>query len=671
MATAPKLVEPPFRAWSAAGFGAELLPLCAWDDVSVAIDRRGKKPIPTGWSELKVTPDLLATWSRQRVNVGLRTRYFPAIDIDVDAEAIAAAVEDVAVRVLGKTARRTRANSPRRALLCRLAGEPFAKAKLEFLLPDGEEAKVEILADGQQLAVAGIHSSGVDLAWDELPVAANLAELSALRRDALLGVIRVRLLELGCTMKAREVEAPAPREPMPQVSKSWSDDAELAALALRNLDPDMDYEGWIRVGMALHAKDPSIGGPAFCAWDEWSRRSEGKYQGTRDLENHWRSFKTGNGVGFATLLAMAKVSPRDVRPKLTAVPSPKPEPEAPEAKQGIPLIRACDATEKPVDWLIENFLARGELTDLSGDPGVGKGGITASWAARVTREDPKATVIFFATEDPLGRVKARLRAEGADLSRVFFLDITKENASPILPGDTHQVEELVRKHNAALLILDPALEFMQADLDSHKQQDVARFMGPLLGIAMRTGASLLTVRHNNKNSGASALHRASGSIGFTGKVRIALLASKNAETKARALAVTKNNLGPDKHTVGYEIVSRDGASVVAWGEVLTISADELVNQEPAKKKRGPSPAKLEAAIDALRSMLRTGPMKVDDVLRQARAEGFSQTTVYEAKTALRVQKITVEMRSAWRLPENETPEFADSQLRETPENSGK
>jgi hypothetical protein len=334
-------------------------------------------------------------------------------------------------------------------------------------------------------------------------------------------------------------------------------------------------------------------------------------------------------------------------------PTPAADTPAPQPSKAIPLVRACDAVERPVEWVVENFLARGELTDLSGDPGVGKGGITASWAAAVTKADPVATVVMLATEDPLGRVKARLRAEGADLERVWFLDITQPDASPILPGDVADLEAIVREKGARLLVLDPALEFMQADLDSHRQQDVARFMGPLLAVAQRTGAALLTVRHSNKNVGVKALYRASGSIGFVGKVRIALVASKDSDTGTRALACIKNNLGADKHTIGYDIVSRGDASVVAWGDVLSTSADELANQEPVKR-RGPAPEKLEAAIDALRGMLSDGPMQVDDVLRCAKAEGLSRTRMYLAKDALKVEKCTLNLKAAWRLPSQET-----------------
>ena len=157
-------------------------------------------------------------------------------------------------------------------------------------------------------------------------------------------------------------------------------------------------------------------------------------------------------------------------------------------RAGIPLVKAHDVMEEAVEWLIPGFVARRELTDLSGDPGVGKGGILASWAAKVTGSSDEG-VILFSTEDRLGHVKARLRAEGADLNRVLLLDIREANSNPILPGDIDLVERAVREYRAALVAFDPALEFMGADLDSHKQQDVQLFAASLGNLAHRTGSA--------------------------------------------------------------------------------------------------------------------------------------------------------------------------------------
>lgn len=661
--------QPAFLVWAAAGFGAELVRL---NTIDAPHDQSpGKRPLDDEWQSIQVTAEHATRWAREPGNVGVRTRRFPAVDIDVDDGPIADVCEKVLSAVLGHTARRTRSNAARRALLYRLSGEPFRKQILRFKLPSGVFAKVEILADGQQLAVAGLHVSGVPNDWPAgQPNASALAPVTLDLVEAGLMLLRARLKTLGCAFEEKN-GAPAPQRPRGPYRSDWERDGEIAEEALSRLDAGCGYEEWLAIGMALHSKDAESGGRAFDLWDSWSAHSD-KYPGRDALEKKWATFKVGGGVNFGTLVAKSGVSAArhangaarqgvqqptpaqrttpgpNARPDASGEPEPTPPADLVEDSKEIPLIRACDAIERPVTWLIENFLARGELTDLSGDPGVGKGGITASWAAAVTKASPTATVIMLATEDPLGRVRSRLRAEGADLERVWFLDIERPNASPILPGDIAQVERAVVRLGASLLILDPALEFMQSDLDSHKQQDVAAFMRPLLGIALRTQVAVLTVRHNNKNAGASALHRAAGSIAFTGTARIALTAAKNNETGERALAVTKNNLSGDKHTVGFDIVARDGASVVTWGDVLNTTADELVNQEP--KRRGPAPEKLEAASDLLRSILSGGQfMTVDDILRCAKAEGVSRSRMYIAKSHVRVRNGTLNGRSAWAL----------------------
>jgi hypothetical protein len=313
-------------------------------------------------------------------------------------------------------------------------------------------------------------------------------------------------------------------------------------------------------------------------------------------------------------------------------------------------VRASTVEDRPVEWLIPNTVARGEHNDLCGDPGVGKGGITASWAAQVTRQDPRATVIFLATEDRLSLGKARLRAEGADLDRVLFFDIHAEQVTPALPCDLAPIEALVRDTGAALVTFDPAIEFMEADLDLHRQQDVQRFVSGLSGMAHRTGAAVLTVRHLNKAAGSSAIYRAAGSIAFTGRARMALLAAKDKEHGGRVLTVTKGNVGRDTYAITFDIVERNGSTVVTWGEETFITADELVNQDP-RRARG-RPAKVDSTRAFLEDLLADGKcMAKTEVVETARAaKAGSRTVVFEVAKAMGLADVTVGGKPGWRLP---------------------
>jgi hypothetical protein len=67
---------------------------------------------------------------------------------------------------------------------------------------------------------------------------------------------------------------------------------------LDHISPDLGYDEWIQVGMAIHSE-----GFNFHIWDEWSKRSD-KY--TNDIGKHWNSFKPGGGTSFGTVVHMAR-----------------------------------------------------------------------------------------------------------------------------------------------------------------------------------------------------------------------------------------------------------------------------------------------------------------------------------------------------------------------------
>ena len=74
-------------------------------------------------------------------------------------------------------------------------------------------------------------------------------------------------------------------------------------MCLRRINPDVDYDVWISVGMALH----STGSPdAFSVWDKWSSHGK-KYRGSDDLSRHWVTFRRDkpNGVTVRTIEYLA------------------------------------------------------------------------------------------------------------------------------------------------------------------------------------------------------------------------------------------------------------------------------------------------------------------------------------------------------------------------------
>jgi putative DNA primase/helicase len=133
----------------------------------------GKRPVIEGWQgKLETNRGEIALWREmypQAINTGILCRTTPAIDIDVLNPEAADAVEQLAREhfeehgnVLVRFGR-----VPRRAVLLR-SDEPFKKLVLPLIAPNGgsTDQKIEILGDGQQLVVAGIHpDTGQPYSW--------------------------------------------------------------------------------------------------------------------------------------------------------------------------------------------------------------------------------------------------------------------------------------------------------------------------------------------------------------------------------------------------------------------------------------------------------------------------------------------------------------------------
>lgn len=90
----------------------------------------------------------------------------------------------------------------------------------------------------------------------------------------------------------------------------------------------------------------------------------------------------------------------------------------------------ADMVAKPISWLWPKLVARGKVTIIAGNPGLGKSQVTAYLAAIITTggvwpitgaQSSQGQVAFLnAEDDPADTLKPRLEAAGANLSRVHF-----------------------------------------------------------------------------------------------------------------------------------------------------------------------------------------------------------------------------------------------------------
>lgn len=141
---------------------------------------------------------------------------------------------------------------------------------------------------GYIVAPPSIHATGVVYEWIDPTIAPADAP------DWLLDII--------CKPPEQQTYTPPPAT----ISPDWSVDDVRELLSF--IDPDILYDDWIAVGMALHSE-----GHSLAVWDEWSRRGT-KYRPGCTIP-HWKSFRPNAGIGFGTVVHMAALSgwkPREI-----------------------------------------------------------------------------------------------------------------------------------------------------------------------------------------------------------------------------------------------------------------------------------------------------------------------------------------------------------------------
>jgi hypothetical protein len=309
------------------------------------------------------------------------------------------------------------------------------------------------------------------------------------------------------------------------------------------------------------------------------------------------------------------------------------------------LLSAVEPEE--VSWLWPSWLALGKLALVDGDPGLGKSAMTLDLAARVSAgkafpdgaECEPAGVVLLSAEDGLAdTIRPRLDAAGADTTKILALatvpDEDGHDRLLSIPEDLGLIEKGIRRVEAGLMVVDPLMAFFSGDTNSHKDQDVRRALAPLAGLAERTGASVLVVRHLNKAAANNPLYRGGGSIGIIGAARMAFVVGKDPQDEnRRVLAPTKNNLAVPPTSLMFGLEEAESGSVrVNWLGQSEVSASQLLatpRDEEQADARG-------EAVEFLNDVLADGPVPAAQVKEESEDAGITDITLRRAKKSLGV-----------------------------------
>ena len=261
-------------------------------------------------------------------------------------------------------------------------------------------------------------------------------------------------------------------------------------------------------------------------------------------------------------------------------------------------------------------------------------------------------------------------AAGADLSRVSFFQMgTADDPVPFrVPQDADELGRRVAEKEAALVVIDPLIEFVDGKADSHKSQPVRQAIAALNQIARSQGCAILVVIHLNKGASTDPLVRHEASAAFTQVLRGTLMLGRDPEDPdgesgdQRALAVTSSNLSREAPSLAYRIETRivDGdtgesietARIVCIGESTANGSDLLAGALDDDDR-----ADRDEATDFLVAELADGPVPATQIQKAAKSAGIGPWPLKQAKRKLKVKSSKAGMDSGWvwELPEGDAP----------------
>ncbi len=336
------------------------------------------------------------------------------------------------------------------------------------------------------------------------------------------------------------------------------------------------------------------------------------------------------------------------------------ESNKPKSTDALVFIKSSDIVSRPIDWLWPGKIARGKLSIIAGDPGLGKSQSTIDIASIVSNGSKwpsgenarQGNVLFFSAEDdPEDTINPRLLAAGANTERVSIFSTVKKGGKEkyfSLGEDIDLLEKtLETEKNIALIVIDPITAFLGEKIDSHVNAEVRGLLSRLSKVANKSKTAVLVVTHLNKSTGGNPINKITGSLAFAAAARAVYMVIKDEQDDQRRLFLTvKNNLAEDKSGYAFKVEGAEittptctlSTSKVVWEkEAISQSALEALRDQ---SDRGSGVDK--KTIKWLEEYLKSKPegIQTEDLVRVAVKNGISKRTLQRALKEAMVESIS-------------------------------
>jgi RecA-family ATPase len=224
---------------------------------------------------------------------------------------------------------------------------------------------------------------------------------------------------------------------------------------------------------------------------------------------------------------------------------------------------------------------------LDGDPELGKSTLLLDVAARVTThglmpadvQGVTGGVVILSAEDGVEDVILPRLCAAADLNRVECVEEVGGDP-PVFPKHLEAVEEVIRRLDARLLLIDPLTAYLAVDTPS--DQEVQRALHPVKKIAEHRRCAVVYLRYLNKGTGTKAIYRDGGSIAISASARSGMLVAPDPDAPThRVLAHVKHYYAANAASALPNARAVGPINIDMW-----ISGGQLTDAATARQRTG-------------------------------------------------------------------------------------
>lgn len=267
--------------------------------------------------------------------------------------------------------------------------------------------------------------------------------------------------------------------------------------------------------------------------------------------------------------------------------------------------KLSEVEEKPIEWLITNYIPKNEITVLCGEGSIGKGFIVGAIACALSsgkqvffeseeeylkqNRQPQKVLFISSEEDSSRTLKGKKFAQGDYNEDNIYVQTSESMDTHEFKIGSKALKSVIHDIKPQLVIIDPLQSFIPPKANISDKTTMRDLLWQLKDIAVQEDTSFIIISHTNKRE-ASGLYKIADSSEIWNVPRVVFMVGQ-ADEHLRYMSQEKNNLAKTQLTTLFEIF--DG-EVVFRG--TTPKKDEDFANLKYSKKQGNNRDEIKSLI---------------------------------------------------------------------------